>query len=52
MVLGVKTCSPHMCALAPLAKARHGLHGMAWFGRVCLCLIMYFFLSSWRSRCH
>ena len=28
------------------AKARHGSHGMAWFGTVCLCLSIC--VSFWR----
>ena len=43
--------SPHTHALARLAKPSqakpsHGWHGMAWFGRVCVCLIMC--VSFWK----
>ena len=30
----------HLLASPIRTRAGHGWHGMAWFGRVCLCLIM------------
>ena len=58
MGVGVNTCLrasgcstfPHTCARslasAHQAKPRHDWHGMAWFGQVCLCLIIL--VPFWR----
>ena len=58
MAVGVNTCVRGcVCSTFPhthvrsltspsQAKARHGWHSMAWFGRVCLCRIIC--VSFWR----
>ena len=42
----MRRLSSHTRALTHLSSPSRGWHGMAWFGRACLCLVIYF--SFWR----